>query len=654
MKYCENPYTTIRRKTHEVRVGKIGIGGDNPIRIQSMTNTNTMDTRATVKQVEELVAEGCEIVRITAPSGRDAENLYNIKEQLKAGGINVPLVADIHFTPNAALVAAEYVDKVRVNPGNYAEKGGKKGEFSNTEYQVELERIEEKFRPLVEKCKQRNVALRIGTNHGSLSERILSRFGDTPEGMVESAMEFVYFAEAQNFDQIVLSMKASNPLIMIHAYRILVARLYKENRTYPLHLGVTEAGGGVEGRIKSSSGIYSLLHDGLGDTIRVSLTESPVAEIPVARQIANMFQQPEKISAEDLIFHKNNTILNEISSPLSNPFEWTKKGIENPFQPLSNEKVMVAYRLKEESIDDAEKEILQFEQLEEERRPDIIWIDRSQIKITNKKSFAHGWGFVCDDQEIPDYDFDAYSVDFQLLKQNARKLPSGKSIEIVYEIAVDAQEEPREFLSRLRADIQFMEILNKECPQLFLGINKKLHIGMTRLFNALMAEKKLSIPMILHYSRSAKEEELIIHSAGLLGSLLLDGIGDGLLFETNLSNTKEMDIAFNILQAARLRITQTEFISCPSCGRTLFDLEETTARIKKETGHLKGLKIGVMGCIVNGPGEMADADFGYVGAGKGKINLYVGHEVVKKNIPTAEATKELILLIKDHGHWVDP
>lgn len=654
MKYCENPYTTIRRKTHEVRVGKIGIGGNNPIRIQSMTNTNTMDTGATVQQVEKLVEAGCEIVRITAPSGRDAENLNNIKAQLNTRGIYVPLVADIHFTPNAALIAAEYVDKVRVNPGNYAEKGGKKGEFSNTEYLVELERIEEKFRPLVQKCKERNVALRIGTNHGSLSERILSRFGDTPEGMVESAMEFVYFAEAQNFDQIVLSMKASNPLVMIHAYRILVARLYNETRTYPLHLGVTEAGGGVEGRIKSSSGIYSLLQDGLGDTIRVSLTESPVAEIPVAKQIISMFQHPQKLSSEDLIFSGNDTILKEISSPLINPFEWTKKSNDSPFQPLSDEKVMVAYRLKGDSIGDAEIEIQQFETLEEERRPDLIWIDRNQMEITRKKSYNYGWGFACDDRELPDFDFDAYTVDFNSLKQNAGKLPREKNIEIVYDIWGGNQENPQEFLSRLREDIQFIAILSKEYPLLFLGINKNLHIGMIRLFSSLLVEKKLSIPMLLHYNRTAKEEELIIHSAGLLGSLLLDGIGDGLLFETNSYNTKEMDIVFNILQAVRLRITQTEFISCPSCGRTLFDLEETTARIKNETGHLKGLKIGVMGCIVNGPGEMADADFGYVGAGKGKINLYVGHEVVKKNIPTPEATKELIQLIKDHGHWVDP
>ena len=548
------------------------------------------------------------------------------------------------------LAAADHVEKVRVNPGNFAEIGGAGGKlYSDTEYQVELERIEEKFRPLVLKCKDRGVALRIGTNHGSLSERIVSRYGDTPDGMVESAMEFIYFAEAQDFNQIILSMKASNPQVMIHAYRRLAARLVAENRTYPLHLGVTEAGGGLEGRIKSASGVYSLLYDGLGDTIRVSLTESPVHEVPVAKSIVSI------IDSNRLLEEENNDLetFKEIIEK-RDPYAWTKPVRDGLFDPISPEKALVSYLAYAENIDEIKEDLRKINLLGPDRRPDVFWLSSDKRSELENEFRDFTFGLFLDGKiEFID-GYSCYRIDLRHYEKYADQLSELDSVFINYNPG-PVEEKHSELIKRVRNDLSQLEEIVQRYPHTSLIISPNCHIGYTRIFHALMGEVGLDIPLILGYSEKEKDlSDIILESSGIIGALLLDGIGDGIEFDIQISPEQELEIAFNILQAARLRITQTEFISCPSCGRTLFDLEETTARIKSKTGHLKGLKIGVMGCIVNGPGEMADADFGYVGAGRGKINLYVGHELVKKNIPTDEADKELIDLIKSHNKWVEP
>jgi (E)-4-hydroxy-3-methylbut-2-enyl-diphosphate synthase len=638
--YTLNTYLYKRRPTHEVMVGNVGIGRNNPIRVQSMTNVNTMDTEATVAQTRALVEAGCEIVRITAPSVREAQNLGVIRERLRVEGLNVPLVADIHFTPNAAIEAANHVDKVRVNPGNYAERGGKSGAiYSDTEYQVELERIEEKFRPLVIACREMGRAMRIGTNHGSLSERIVNRYGDTPQGMVESAMEFVYFAEAQNFRQIVLSMKASNPQVMIHAYRLLASRLLAEERTYPLHLGVTEAGGGVDGRVKSASGIFSLLADGLGDTIRVSLTEDPVAEIPVAKNIV-MLTSAYASSSTMTALRGQHAALAEIKEE-RNPYIWNKPARVKPYLPFTDEAYLVAAKLPggaQESI------ALQnsLAQLSEDQQPDLLWTDGLDLQ-QKQAPFALGLDLTNGGPFEPGYQAYRFFPDQEKQVEGDAKA----RFEVVWP-GLQEGEGAKASLTSFASKVLSMQ---EKYSSLQVGFGPDLHIGLLRLASSILLRAGIKVPLILHF-RSHKSDDLsLIEASGMIGSLLLDGIGDGVYLDFPEAPALAVEAAFKILQAARLRITETEYISCPSCGRTLFDLEETTARIRSKTAHLKGLKIGVMGCIVNGPGEMADADFGYVGAGKGKVNLYVGHELVKKNIPTAEADSELIALIKAHGRW---
>jgi (E)-4-hydroxy-3-methylbut-2-enyl-diphosphate synthase len=586
------------------------------------------------------------------------ENLGVIKAKLTENGITVPLVADIHFTPNAALVAAEHVDKVRVNPGNFSEK--KKGSmtlFTDTEYQAELERIEEKFRPLVIKCRELGKAIRIGTNHGSLSERIMNRFGDTPEGMVESAMEFVYFAEAQNFNQIVLSMKSSNPQVMMHAYRMLVARLYKENRTYPIHLGVTEAGGGTEGRIKSASGMFNLLYDGVGDTVRVSLTEDPVREIPVAKELVAMVsksiaQQQESGKTKLFADAAANAKLDSERSY----FSWQKDTL-NLFTGLAEARALVEYKCRGNSFDALDADLKSIELSSKDKKPDIIWLPMDfGVEIGALKATFPDYKFgqfYHPEAEIDALDVIALEPGTPMLDKH-RELLKTKWIKYNLRFRNTGDMTLEQIKAELLAQINQVDLFAGE-GKLIIAIEAQNDVGTVRFMHSVISECIGRVPISLSYATTEKDiNKAAVHAAGFYGALLLDGIGDSLLIRSQLAPASEMNIAYQVLQAARLRITQTEYISCPSCGRTLFDLEETTASIQARTNHLKGLKIGVMGCIVNGPGEMADADFGYVGAGKDKINLYVGHELVKKNIPTENAVSELIDLIKAHDRWVEP
>lgn len=636
--YCNSLTKYIRSRTREVMVGNVGVGGDNPIRIQSMTTTDTMDTQATVEQSIRMIEAGCEIVRITAPSKKDAENLQNIKDELRARGYDTPLVADIHFTPNAAEIAARIVEKVRVNPGNYADKKKfEELEYTDETYQQELQRIKERFIPLVRICKEEGTAMRIGTNHGSLSDRILGRYGDTPLGMVESALEFLRICQEEDYHNIILSMKASNTQVMVQAYRLLIVKMKEENMNYPLHLGVTEAGEGEDGRIKSAVGIGTLLEDGIGDTVRVSLTEEPEFEIPVARELVRRYDSRKK--------HQN------ISSISDYPID-----SYNYIRRESNKVLNIG-----------------------EKQVPIVMADFSlKKKLSPASFFALGYRYsvptdkwnigdmACDYVFLGDEEIDfnipgtlgvVYHYDTWLKHQNEDRVypflthkqylenPTlSKHLNIVYACLLDLS---TELIDRLKSD-----------PTAVLLIDSWNAHGMAeqrRLFVELI-NHKCTVPVIIGRAYgNLKEEELQLHAATDMGALLLDGLGDGIFIaaENCGSDQTVNQTAFGILQATRTRISKTEYISCPSCGRTLFDLQETTAKIRAKTNHLKGVKIGIMGCIVNGPGEMADADYGYVGTGVGKITLYKEKEVVQRNIPEEQAVDALIDLIKSYGDWVE-
>lgn len=623
-------------------VGHVGVGGDNPIRLQSMTTTNTMDTSASVAQAIRLIEAGCEIIRFTAPSIKEAENLKQIREDLLKAGYNTPLVADIHFTPKAAEVAAKYVEKVRINPGNYVHK--KKFEqldYTDESYQETLGGIHEKFSPLIQLCKSLNRALRIGTNHGSLSDRIMSRYGDTPLGMVISALEFVDVCEAHDFYDIVISMKSSNPLVMVQAYRLLVAKMIERGRVYPLHLGVTEAGEGEDGRIKSAVGIGTLLEDGLGDTIRVSLTEEPELEIPVARMLADRYVN-RKISVESFDY------------PLPyNPYEYNRRA--------SSERINIGGS-----------------------HVPVVIADLSHLnEIKPSHLFAYGYVYHVSEDKwtikeqavdylftgdlIPDFNLpgtlsiicreNAWRPDFDTKKtrvfplHSSKKYPSSlKKSALLNFIEVDALD-----LDEINS-LKNVLLSDKTAVLLVHAQAKNSIFGMRRFFIELM-HLGIDVPIIMNYHyRQINEEQFRLFSSTDFGAHLIDGKGDGIMISAQHVASPQMitSTAFGILQATRTRISKTEYISCPSCGRTLFDLQETTAKIRAKTNHLKGLKIGIMGCIVNGPGEMADADYGYVGSGKGKINLYREKEVMKRNIPEEDALNELIKLIKSDGEWVEP
>ena len=671
--YCVSLNDYFRLPTREVRVGGLLIGNGHPIRIQTMTTTDTMDTEATVAQTIRCIEAGAELVRITAPSKKEAANLAEIKKRVRAAGFDTPLIADIHFTPNAAEVAATIIEKVRINPGNYIDK--KRFDiidYTDAEYAQEVDRIRDRFTPLVRICREQGTAMRIGTNHGSLSDRIMSRFGDTPMGMVESAMEFLRIARSENYHQIILSMKSSNPLVMVQAYRLLVRQMDQEfGECYPLHLGVTEAGDGEDGRIKSAIGIGSLLEDGIGDTIRVSLTEDPEFEIPVCRDIVKRYatrKSPETAG------------VNTASALPYDPFNYRRRhstlaSADPGAQLLTSAQVpVVVADLASEAILDANC----LEAVGYRYHPD-----------TDKWDIADSAAdFIYTGVRVPDFALPGtlrIITDIAVWKQAVKsggptlagKLFPLQTVDAYLAAQACVDPDPVTFLSldvalfsempalidRFRDDHGIVLVLSHS------GVNAMTAI---RQFVAMLTPAGVTCPVILRtVSTEATVDEQLIHFATACGGLLLDGMGDGLWLnsdDAHIENTRVSgrtympvrnrhqflnNTAFSILQATRTRISKTEYISCPSCGRTLFDLQETTAKIRSATQHLKGVKIAIMGCIVNGPGEMADADFGYVGSGPGKITLYKSKEIVKKNISSETAVSELIQLLKDNGAWVE-
>ncbi len=646
--YCPSLISYHRRETIEVKIGDLLLGSDHPIRVQSMTTIDTMDTEGSVNQAIRMIEAGCELVRITAPSVKEAQNLDLIKRELRKRGYFTPLVADIHFTPNAAEIAARLVEKVRINPGNYADK--KKFEtidYTDSGYEAELDRIREKFLPLVKICKDHGTAMRIGTNHGSLSDRILSRYGDTPLGMVESALEFLRICEAENYHNLVISMKASNTQVMVQAYRLLVQKLDEEGlKPYPLHLGVTEAGEAEDGRIKSAVGIGTLLEDGLGDTVRVSLTEEPEFEIPVAQALVNRYSKREGHDEIRPIQHY-------------------------PIDPFH-------YHRRETT------EIFNFGGKNVPR----VMADVSQLNITDKKQLkAIGHHYL---PEPDKWHLDDQGADY--LYSGNRVVPfmvaNGSRVIYSYQTWLTQQSVQNCFpaftLEEVKSDgIQFhpeanflwmkaeelspsrVEIIRKlENFILILHTTNEHAMASLRKGFVVLMEEKINLPVVVFRSFDESEESnLQLFASTDVGGLLVDGLGDGLMLNWQKINDVDKNqseirivnqLSFGILQAARTRMSKTEYISCPSCGRTLFDLQETTAMIRKRTDHLKGVKIGIMGCIVNGPGEMADADYGYVGVGKDKIALYRGQNVVKKSVPAGQAVDELIELIREDGIWFEP
>ena len=634
MSHFENLSNYTRFKTIEVKVGPIAIGGKNPIHIQSMTTANTMNTSATVDESIRMIDAGCKLVRITAPSKKDAENLANIKNELRLKGYKTPLVADIHYTPNAAEIAAKIVEKVRINPGNYADK--KKFEeidYTDESYNNELLRIEEKFTPLVQICKQNNTSMRIGTNHGSLSDRILSRYGDTPKGMVESALEFIRICRKHDYHNIVISMKASNTRVMVYAYRLLVNEMIKEGMKYPLHLGVTEAGEGEDGRIKSAVGIGTLLSEGIGDTIRVSLTEAPEHEMPVAQKILDHF-----------------------------------KNIHNHKKIAETKQHQIDYFQYEK------RKTFQVENIGNKNVPIVISDLSNRKKITQASFFSLGYRYSV---PLDKWHISEMASDFIYIGENEINFEIPGTLRIIsnYSSWIKHKKgfpifnlKEYEKIKDFSETLNFLKIYDHEITPSSIDIlknNKSLVIfleseninciaAMRKFFFELM-EEKIENPIIISRKYEFNDDEQLQISGSIdIGSLLIDGLGDGICISSNNCSNKMLNsISFGILQASRTRISKTEYISCPSCGRTLFDLQETTAKIRKVTDHLKGVKIGIMGCIVNGPGEMADADYGYVGTGPGKITLYKEKTVVKKNVPESEAVDALIDLIKENGDWVD-
>ena len=635
MKYCNSLTSYSRFKTREVMVGGIGFGGDNPIRVQSMTTADTMDTVATVEESIRMIDAGCELVRITAPSKKEAENLKNIKEELLKRGYSTPIVADIHFTPNAAEIAAKIVEKVRINPGNYADKKKfEEIEYTDKSYQNELKRIKEKFTPLVKICKENKTAMRIGTNHGSLSDRILSRYGDTPKGMVESAMEFLRICRDENYHEIILSMKASNTRVMVQAYRLLVAEMIKESMNYPLHLGVTEAGEAEDGRIKSAVGIGTLLEDGIGDTIRVSLTEAPEHEMPVAFNLLKNFNG------------RNNKIrIKEITKYPLTPFNYVKRK-SRAVKNIGGNNVPVVLTLLDK---------------------------KSNIKPSSFYPYGYNYSVPLDKWNINDQ-----ATDYIFLGDNDIDFEVPGTLRLIYNFKkwkINKKGHPifstKEYLSciEISKELNFIEISindisnelidkikNDKTAVLMLNTNNSNGVAEQRKVFIDLINQNVDNPVIIKREYEKISSELLqLYAASDIGALLIDGLGDGIAIN-NKQDGEGLHInstSFGILQASRTRISKTEYISCPSCGRTLFDLQETTAKIRKVTDHLKGVKIGIMGCIVNGPGEMADADYGYVGTRPGKITLYKEKNIVRKNIDEEEAVNALIDLIKEHGDWVE-
>ncbi|MHC1737646.1 MAG: (E)-4-hydroxy-3-methylbut-2-enyl-diphosphate synthase [Ignavibacteriaceae bacterium] len=643
-KYCNSLINYSRLKTREVYIGKIPLGGDNPVRIQSMTTTDTMNTIATVEQTIRMANAGCEYVRITAPSIKEAANLAEIKKELKKRGYEVPLIADIHFTPNAAELAAKIVEKVRINPGNYVDK--KKFEtleYTDSEYAEELERIRTRFTPLVKICIEHGTAMRIGTNHGSLSDRIMSRYGDSPSGMVESALEFLRICRDLNYHDIVLSMKSSNTKVMVEAYRLLVYRMHMEGMNYPLHLGVTEAGGGEDGRIKSALGIGTLLEDGLGDTIRVSLTEDPEFEAPVAIAMAERYKIRNTL--EKLDFSIN---LSEI--PGFSPFDYKRRkssalvsigedNVPRVIADFSDRKELTLNDLKSVGYEYHEETDKWYVS---DSAPDFVFLGDAECNISLPNILrliinAESYNPASLDAGLKIYPF------YKDIESYKNRTDTGAFCNFVYLGSEDLNEENLEFLKREGQAV------------IVTGSGREHWMPAVRYNFFKLIQEEIRLPVIIRKDyQNIAPEDFTLHASTDIGGLLVDGFGDGVWLSSGSMAKKDLNrVVFGILQAARVRISKTEYIACPSCGRTLFDLQETTEMIRKQTEHLKGVKIAIMGCIVNGPGEMADADYGYVGSGVGKITLYRGKEIIKRNVDSENAVEELINLIKEDGNWVE-
>ena len=656
--YCDSLTEYKRLATREVRIGDLLLGNFNPIRVQTMTTTDTMDTIATVEQTIRCIEAGAELVRITAPSKKEAENLLNIKNELHKRGYKTPLIADIHFTPNAAEIAARIIEKVRVNPGNYVDK--KKFEqidYTDAEYAEEIDRIRDRFTPLVKICKEYGTAMRIGTNHGSLSDRIMSRYGDTPMGMVESAMEFLRIARNESYHNIILSMKSSNPQVMVQAYRLLVNVMMNEfGECYPLHLGVTEAGDGEDGRIKSAIGIGTLLEDGIGDTIRVSLTEDPEFEIPVCRDLVKRYTIRQAANRE---------AIPAITKTPYSPFEYTRRNTDT----VSNiggkgVPVVVADFMKAATIQHEDLQAIGYtyntgtdKWTIADAAADYLYTGKKLLDFALPGTLK----VVCDHAvwlNAPDKE------KYYPLFQSIEYLKSGDRSGVLNFVAADVN---------APASQDLLQAISKDKTVVLCLYSTNAHaMPSVRRFIIELMNQGIHCPVILAVeSNDTTIDEQLIHFSTDSGALLLDGMGDGVwlmnepekiqnqkvsgrtYLETKNNHQFINNTSFSILQATRTRISKTEYISCPSCGRTLFDLQETTAKIRSVTHHLKGVKIAIMGCIVNGPGEMADADFGYVGSGPGKITLYKGKEVVKRNVDSAIAVEELINLLKENDAWVE-
>jgi (E)-4-hydroxy-3-methylbut-2-enyl-diphosphate synthase len=625
-KYCENLVSYQRKLTKEVMVGSVGVGGKNPIRVQSMTTTPTMDTLKTVEQTIRMVNAGCEIVRITAQGPKEAANLKYIKQELIKRGVHVPLVADIHFNPNAAMEAVKHVEKVRVNPGNFVDtKIFKIKSYTDAEYASEIQKIYDKFCPLVKELKLRNVALRIGTNHGSLSDRIMNKFGDTPLGMVESAFEFARICEDLDYHEFMFSMKSSNPQVMVQVYRLLSARMCELKMNYPLHLGVTEAGEGEDGRTKSALGIGLLLEDGLGDTIRVSLTEEPENEIPVA------FKLIQKFNSQTI----NN---NSDSIRAYNPMLYQR------FETCDN----FGFHFK--TFPQVMTSLNSNEFLNEEFCRQIGFQNKGDAY--QKKDIAADWVIINKTLSATE------SEKINLLREAGLKIASSKGNGDVPIVIFNREVE----IQNSFVLVNLSQYTGTDVNGVFnkgnvfvLTCDQNNFIGHLRQFQQDQIDFGSKDPVVFKKVDSRDDFEIIsLEAAYDLGGPLIDGYGNGIWLETSHSKEKEIQFLFTLLQSARLRVTRTDYISCPSCGRTLFDLQSTTLRIREQTNHLKGIKIAIMGCIVNGPGEMADADFGYVGSMPGKVNLYVGKNLIKRGVDERDADKELIQLIKENGAWAEP
>jgi (E)-4-hydroxy-3-methylbut-2-enyl-diphosphate synthase len=683
--YARDLFTGRRRATREVKVGAVGIGGANPLRIQSMTNTDTRNVRATVDQIESLADVACEIVRITVPSVRDAEVLPEIRRELARRKVVVPLVADIHFTPKAAMLCVDHVEKVRINPGNYVDrKKFEVREFSDDEYAIEVEKVADRFRPLVLRCRELGVSMRIGTNHGSLSDRVMNRFGDTPRGMVESALEFLDVCEAERFYDVVFSMKASNTQVAIQAYRLLAQRLGTRPQppggTYPFHIGVTEAGDSEDGRIKSAIGIGALLEDGLGDTIRVSLTEHPIREIPVALALAQRAQArwtadedatPSELqqgfTADPYSYARRETRSLELAGlSLGGKAPVRVELNLGPAPRRDLDHWAAAHGKSLAAQREVACESIQLSLANPTELADIEWI-RGLRHALSKAGLDQPLALA-----VPATDpADVEALPHDLSEQISRlvvQLPGDSSVRACEGLAQFSQRSGIALEWCLTGDLpEFSALVDRaldasrlagQTRLLFSCAVSRANHGARRIVQRLGERDAKNLPIVLRHACQVPDpshaERAIVDVAIDFGAPLCDGIGDLVSLEGIEDSGRAVDLAYRVLQGARLRATRTEFISCPSCGRTLFDLEEVTARIKAKTEHLKGVKIAIMGCIVNGPGEMADADFGYVGSGAGLVTLYVGQQVCARSVREAEAPGRLVELIKDSGRWVDP